>query len=389
MRRRVVLLALLTLSWLNASAQPADGGESAARCGQPGQWLAPATGDPKPLAAPLVLERLAAQQVVLLGEIHERADDHRWQLDVLTALHGRHADLAVGFEMFPRRVQRVLDRWVAGELTEAEFLQQVEWDRVWGYDARHYLPLFRFARQHRLPMLALNVGRELVRQVGDNGWRAVPEAGREGIGDAAPPSAGYRHELKTVFDQHAPAREPRRRFDHFVEAQLVWDRAMAEVIAGHLQSFPQRRVVVILGQGHIRNGFGVPHQLSDLGVSRQISLMTWPGDHSCAALTAGLADAVFVIPPQPQTGGPPPRMGVRLDTAADGVLIEAVVPGSLAARAGLKSGDVVTQAGGRKPAGIEDFRDTVRRQPAGAELPLQIRRGSEVLEMVVLFPAAP
>jgi uncharacterized iron-regulated protein len=65
--------------------------------------------------------------------------------------------MLLGLEMFPRRAQPVLDRWVAGELTEAELLTQTEWSKVWGFDPSLYLPLFEFARMNRVPMVALNV----------------------------------------------------------------------------------------------------------------------------------------------------------------------------------------------------------------------------------------
>ena len=42
---------------------------------------------------------------------------HRWQLAVATMLHALHPNIAIGFEMFPRAVQDVLDDWVAGKLS--------------------------------------------------------------------------------------------------------------------------------------------------------------------------------------------------------------------------------------------------------------------------------
>jgi uncharacterized iron-regulated protein len=386
---RLLLAALLSSTSVYASAapSPSPSPEPAESCGQVGQWLKPAGERPSSYAAPTLLEQLAAQQVVLLGETHDRADDHRWQLDVLTALHRQRKRLAIGFEMFPRRLQPVLDRWVAGELSEAAFLEQAEWKKVWGYDAEFYLPLFRFAREHRLPMLALNVDRKLVQQVSARGWDAVPESERQGVSRPTPPREDYRAALKEVFDSHAELQKDAGRFNNFVDAQVLWDRAMAEGIAAHLQRRPQDLVVGILGAGHIHNGHGVPHQLKSLGVMRQTSLMTWPSDHSCKALTAGLADAVFVIPPQPEPASPPPRLGVRLEMASDGVRIEGVMQGSLAEQTGLKAGDVVVQAAGQKPGDIQDMIRLVQRQPAGTWLPLQIRRGAETLEMVVRFPA--
>ena len=389
MDKILFLAGLLTSLSVGAIAAPSQTPELIPSCGQPGQWLKPDGELTSPYASAALHDQMTSQQVVLLGETHDRADDHRWQLDVLTALHARHRDIAIGFEMFPRRIQPVLDRWVAGDLSEEEFLKQAEWKKVWGYDANFYLPLFRFARDQRLPMLALNVERGLVQQVSSRGWDAIPESERQGVNRPTPPGDAYRTALKAVFDNHAELQQDAARFDYFVEAQLLWDRAMAEGIAAHLQRRPQDLVVGILGAGHIQNGYGVPHQLKSLGVMRQTNLMTWPSDHPCKTLTAGLADAVLVIPPQTQTAGPPLRLGVRLEMATDGVLIEGVMEGSLAERTGLKAGDVVVQAAGRKPSDVREMIRVVQRQPAGTWLPLQIRRGTETLDMIVRFPAEP
>lgn len=389
MPNRAPFAASLILACLTACTTPFPAEEYAAECWQPGQWLQPGDTDVSPVAVATLLDRLITQQVVLLGEIHGRADDHRWQLDVLTALHERRPDMAIGFEMFPRRVQPVLDRWVAGELSEAEFLKQVDWKTVWSYSPQFYLPLFHFARQHRLPMLALNVDRSLVQQVRTHGWGAVPEAQRQGVGRPSPPDKRYRNLLERVFDSHNDLNKNAGHFDYFVEAQTLWDRAMAEGIAGHLQNHPQRLVVGILGEGHVRNGYGVPHQLKAFEVTRQSSLLTLPSDRSCARLPADLADAVFVIPPQPQIANLRPRLGVRLAMAGRDVLIDDVQAGSLAEQTGLKAGDLIIQAAGRTPGNVDEMILMIQHQPPGTWLPLRIRRGADTLDMVVRFPVQP
>ncbi len=86
-----------------------------------GAWFDPARGqvcDDAPA-------RLAANAVVLLGEKHDEAEHHRWQLHTMAVLHCLRDDVVLGFEMFPRRVQPVLDRWSKGELSEAAFLEEV------------------------------------------------------------------------------------------------------------------------------------------------------------------------------------------------------------------------------------------------------------------------
>jgi hypothetical protein len=163
-------------------------------CVAAGSWLDPASGES--LAADQLVASLAERPVVLLGEAHDDAEHHRWQLHTLAALHGRHPDMVLGFESFPRRVQPVLDRWVKGELDAGAFLEEVDWPEVWGYDAALYLPLFHFARQNRVPMIALNVERDFVSRVRDEGWsatRAGPRS-RPGTGTGCPiPPRPARH----------------------------------------------------------------------------------------------------------------------------------------------------------------------------------------------------
>jgi len=383
MSLRSLVLPLLAGTLTLAYAAP----DAVATCGQPGQWLIPTEPAARLESTAQILERLTNQHVVLLGEIHDSLDDHRWQLEMLTALHQRHPDLAIGFEMFPRRLQGVLNQWVNGQLSEAEFLRQAEWDKVWGFNAEFYLPLFRFARQNRLPMLALNVERGLVQQVRASGWDSASALQREGVSRPAEPSPAYRTELKAVFDLHPSLMvgDASTQFAHFVEAQTLWDRAMAEGIANYRREHPATLVVGILGAGHLHNGFGVPHQLQALSGDHIANLMTLPSDQ-CGQLTPGLADAVYVIPPQPEAV-PPQRLGVALKEASDGVMIEMVMPGSLAEQSGLKNGDVILQAAGSRMSRVEEVRGIVQRQPAGTWLPLLIKRGEASLEIVVRFPA--
>ena len=141
------------------------------------------------------MHEMAKRQVVLLGETHTIAEIHRWQLHVATIIRFIRKNVAVGFEMFPRRVQPVLDEWVAGELSSQQFLEKVDWKNVWGYDPQLYLPLFHFCRQQRVPMLALNCNRPLVTRVGKDGWDAVPEEERDGLSPAAEATVAYREYL--------------------------------------------------------------------------------------------------------------------------------------------------------------------------------------------------
>lgn len=393
-RRRIALLtvAALFLSAPTAWATEAKA-EDAARigCVPPGVW-ADGTGtavEPVPL-----LRRIAEAPVVLLGEQHDRPDHHRWQLHTLAGLHALNPDLAVGMEMLPRRLQPVLDRWVAGELTEGEFLKQTDWRSVWGFDPQFYLPILQFARLHRLPVVALNVERSLVSRTARNGWAAIPEADREGVGTPAPPTEAYRNRLTETLAAHdhsearaaAPDDAPNKAAQRFIEAQGVWDRAMAEKIA-ETRRATGRSVIGILGEGHVAQRDGVPHQLADLGIRDAVVLLPWDADRDCDDLDGRIADAVFGLGPAREDAEPQrPKLGVQLDPGPEGITVGAVGDGSVAAAAGLRTGDRILVAAGTPVRAPADLVAVIRRQAPGTWLPLTIRRDGAEQELVAKFP---
>jgi uncharacterized iron-regulated protein len=382
------LLALLPPAVVAAQSPDAP----SVACVAPAAWSVPdAPGRATPVDATRVLSEAATRRVVLLGEGHDVAEHHRWQLHTIAALHALRPDLVLAFEMFPRSAQPVLDRWVAGKLSEREFLKQVRWDAVWGFDARMYLPLFHFARMHRLPMVAVNVEPGLTREVGEKGFDNVPVARREGVTRPAPPLPDYEAWLRDSFGMHDGAATPdaaagEARLRRFIEAQQVWDRAMAQGIAEAARSRPGALVVAILGAGHVFNGWGVPHQLRDLGIAAQASLLPWEPDTPCTRLRSGYADAVFGLRERDEAEPSPQRLGIRLDLDAGALTISDVERGSLGERAGLKARDVVVSVAGTAPREASDLIGAVRRQPPGTWLPITVRRGDRMVDLIARFP---
>ncbi len=235
---------------------------------------------------------------MLLGETHTIAEIHRWQLHVATIIRFIRRNVAVGFEMFPRRVQPVLDEWVAGELSTQQFLDKVDWKNVWGYDPQLYLPLFHFCRQQRVPMLALNCNRPLVTRVGKDGWDAVPEEERDGLSPAAEATVAYREYLFGLGLNRSPtapvsAMDPK--LDRFIRAQQTWDRAFACNIARALEQPDPPLVIGIIGRGHLEYGHGTPFQLRDLGIASVAVLLPARGSLNDAIPMNGIADAIFTL----------------------------------------------------------------------------------------------
>jgi uncharacterized iron-regulated protein len=220
-------------------------------------WVIPNANGGQATTLEALLERATQAGIVLLGESHDSHEHHRWQLQVITALHSRHPELVIALEMFPRRVQPTLDRWVAGEIDEAEFLHASEWRQVWSFDPALYLPIFHFARMNRIPLVAVNVDRSLVQAVSEKGYAAIPATEREGVSEPAPAIEAYEDMLLTSWRDHLPPDKQQdaalsrqdAEFRRFVESQLVWDRAMAQGIAEAARQRPGAVVIGLMGSG--------------------------------------------------------------------------------------------------------------------------------------------
>ena len=408
-----LVIATLTVLWTVSPTQAVNALDPDA-CRLAGRWLDPNTG--KALEPSSLLSRLSKQAIVLLGESHTVKEHHLWQAQMLSGLYAHNTKLVIGFEMFPRRAQSVLDQWSNGVLSESQFLENAGWDKVWGYGADFYMPLFNIARQNRLPIVALNVERKLVARVGKEGWKAVPATEREGVGDPASASDAYRLALAKVYRQKqihgrhssgpgsdgGPVTETpadlqaglsaimeSEGFGRFVEAQLTWDRAMAEALAEAGKKKPDALVVGVLGRGHIEHGYGVPHQLVDLGVKDVSILLPVEVGDGCENLESGIADAIFLVDKEEEIKKPQekPRLGVLIEKAENGVRVLKVMDGSVAQAAKLAEGDIIVKAAGVLLKDRGKLIEIIQRQAPGTWLPMVIQRGDQKLEIIAKFSA--
>lgn len=233
-------------------------------------WTSPAIALPQSTIATAVaspdretiLRSLQTADVVYLGETHDDPRDHEAQLQILRSLHENNPKIAIAMEMFQRPYQDVMDRYLAGEISETQLVRDSEYMERWGFPWEYYGPIVRFARENGLPVLAANTPTEVTRRVAKSGLEGLEAEDKKYI----PPLAeidtdneGYRQMLLEVFRQHQHGTGDG--FDRFVEAQVLWDETMAEAIAEFLAANPDYQVVVIVGQGHVVYGYGIPSRV--------------------------------------------------------------------------------------------------------------------------------
>jgi uncharacterized iron-regulated protein len=199
---------------------------------------------------------LLKSRIVLVGELHTEESHHRAQLAVIRSLVEAGARVAVGLEMFRRDSQEELDRWTAGKTDPREF-ERIYADN-WNYPWPAYRMIFEYARERRIPMIGLNVARDITRQVARGGFQSLTEEQRGRLADVTcAVDEEYMRYIRKSYQAHAHGN---MNFTHFCEAQMVWDTAMAVYALEHLQAVPDATVVILTGVGHAQKG-AVPRQI--------------------------------------------------------------------------------------------------------------------------------
>lgn len=191
---------------------------------------------------------LRGSPFVLMGELHDEPEHHRAQLMLIKALWEAKVPLAIGMEMFRQDAQGSLDRWVEGELPEEEM------ERIFGQNWAEsswvlYRDILRFARDKSIPVLGLNIPREITQKVASSGYGSLPEELRKDWGDlACDLQEPYKSFLLWAFQSHEGYKE--QDWENFCQAQILWDTAMAVRLLAFREANPETTVVVLTGVGH-------------------------------------------------------------------------------------------------------------------------------------------
>ena len=201
-----------------------------------------------------------------------------------------NATVAIGFEMFRRDSQPDLDRWVKGELSEKEF--EKIYYKNWTYPWPLYKDIFLYAREHKIPMVGLNVPPEVTKQVAREGFESLTPKQR---GDLPMVTCRVDPEyLAFIRRSLAMHGHGGMDFTKFCEAQLVWDTAMAWTLLRYSEKNPQTTVVVIAGSGHSWK-LGIPAQvLSRSQVVLKVILPEIPGRIERGNISLAEADYVWL-----------------------------------------------------------------------------------------------
>ena len=350
-------------------------------------------GDRIPFAG--LLNDLDTGRAIFVGESHDQIEHHQIQVRVLQGLLEKGKDVVIAMEMFERSQQPILDQWSQGFLTEEEFLKEVKWESTWAMDYQLYKGTLNEIRSHRLKLLGLNVQRDLVRKVAQNGIDGLSSADRKMLPEMDLTDQQHRAYIHSIYKSHQGGSA--KDFEYFYQAQCLWDEAMAETLSEFLK-FPEEKgkiVLVFAGNGHVVFDFGIPKRLyRRVPISfKTIVLKEWKKeideDLIFTETSLPLTHFLWITRPNPPEKKRP-RIGVILKPKEDlkGLWIEQVIPKSPAEKAGLLPGDQFISIEGKEITRLKDIHDAVSQKGWGKNINMIILRKGVREEITVKLPPA-
>ena len=342
-----------------------------------------------------LFSNLNSYPLVYVGETHDNPASHRLQLEILKTLQTqRPGQMALGMEMFNTDQQEALDRWVAGELSEKEFLRESRWFENWGGDFELYRELMEFCRDQGIPVIGLNATKALGRKVSMTALDELDSHIKEKLPEMDMNDPYQRQMIKEIFGAHGAGAAL---LESFQRRQTLWDETMAESVADYMQKHSGRRMVVIAGGWHVNYGFGIPRRV-----------------HRRLPLPYVLVGGYHLVIPEEKQGQlmdvkmpefPMPavdylvyqeyevfkargvRLGVGLDDSDEeaGLLVTIVDEGSVAAKAGMSKGDRLLRFDSEVLKESFDLIYAVKSRRTGDSAIVELKRGDEILVVEVNF----
>ncbi len=228
------------------------------------------------LSARQLAQKLSQYDVVFFGEYHDQGEIHQAELELLQAIHKVKGEkLALSMEMFEADNQTKLNDFLAGSLSEEDFLAT---SRPWPNYKTDYAPLVNFAKEKKMPVIAANVPRFLAAHVAKN------NASTEGVEaqyqqwlpkHTYAPEGAYKDKFYAQMSSPAaPMKMPPQRLAAVYAAQCLKDDKMAESIAAFSDEHKNMQVLHINGCFHSDAYLGTAQKLEALRPKLKVAVIT-------------------------------------------------------------------------------------------------------------------
>ena len=211
-------------------------------------------------------DRLRGDAVVLLGEVHDNAQQHQLRLATLQRAFAAGWRPAIAMEQFDRDHQADIDRARRERPGDAQHLIDAAAPSApragGGWNWAFYRPFVELALRYDVPLIAANLSNAGTAKTVRGGYAAVfsaAEIAALGLDLLVAPEVQAAQE-REIDIGHCHAL-PRSVWPRMAQAQFARDALMAEVLRRSAQA---GGVVLLAGNGHVRRDIGVPRWLGDV-----------------------------------------------------------------------------------------------------------------------------
>jgi uncharacterized iron-regulated protein len=212
---------------------------------------------------------VAEADVIYVGETHDKATDHAYELRLVRGMIRRRMAFAIGWEMFDQTQQALLDAWDRGAISLRQLFRDTGFDRGWAVYSPIYAKILETAQRSARNNVALNAPPALVRKVARGQSLSRQEQALLPRGFTTN-QAAYRN-FVSLMGEHPGM--PAGHLRSFFVAQNVWDQTMADRILQFERRQSGAKLVVLTGRGHVAGGFGIPFYVGRKGAVQQLILL--------------------------------------------------------------------------------------------------------------------
>jgi uncharacterized iron-regulated protein len=342
-----------------------------------------------------LLDYVSRYPIVYVGEIHDSAEDHRIQLDIIKGLYERFpGKIAIGLEMLQNSSQEAADAFIKGEMTDKEFLRV--WGNNWHGLFQYYKEIIFYAKDKGIQLIALNANDEIKKEIRGKDIKDIDENFKKKLPEMDLADPYYDAFIASIFGGHGHGGPDV--VEKFKQMQTLWDETMADTAANYLKKNigQDKHLVILSGGAHVHFGFGIPRRLFRRVPLPYVIIESFPVEVSSEKKDNKMEVKEVKIPLKPVdfylaikyegVEDKTVRLGVSIQPAdGSGVKVFGVAPGSPAEKGGMKQNDVIVSMDNFEIKEMYDVTYQVSQHSAGDSGTIEVLRDGKKIKLTVVY----
>lgn len=229
----------------------------------------------KVITAQQMVDSFTPYNAIFFGEFHDQDVLHSVEYDVLKKLYKKYGSrLVLSMEMFEKDNQEKLNNYLAGKITEDEFIKT---SRPWPRYLTDYKPMIEFAKAHKIPVIASNIPRFLAATLAKQGTvENIEPRYRQYLPDKTyAPEGAYKEKFAGYMTRGGEVMKiSQEKLNQVFAAQCIKDDKMAESIFYYLDANPDSVIFHVNGCFHSDGHLGTVEKLENLNPELTVAVIS-------------------------------------------------------------------------------------------------------------------